>query len=261
VAHILLRLYVTINKNVGGLLVIKSFGWARLGLAAGLWLVAHAANAGLVTLVGGSINYVYDDSQVALELFGTPRIVGDGIAFRPGSFRAQSLNGAGSDTATAEFLFSSVYSRDGSALGGVGILEFGDYELIRGGSVGAELELTVRDNISGNSAAAGESFSDNVVLGSLQFWDMTVGLDAGSVFNAPTNDISLAIRNTLTASSGALAEGAWIQKKLAFATVINTGIPIGPNPPTEEVPAPGVLALFGLGLLTLGGVRRRSRPV
>ena len=236
-------------------------GLTRLAIAVALWVTAHAANAGLVTLVGNSINYVYDDSQTALALFGAPRIVGDAIRFLPGQFRSQSLNNAGTITADAEFIFSSVYSQDGSGLNGVNVSEFGDYRVINAGSAGAELELTVADNTFSQSASTGQSFTDSVDSVGLQLFELNAGLDLETAFSDPTNDINVTISNILTATSAGIGEGAWIQKKLAFAAVTSTGIPVEPRPPTEVVPAPGVLALFGAGLLALGGVRRRNRPV
>lgn len=224
--------------------------------AAGLYCVALTANAALVTLVGDTINYEYEDSQAAMTLFGQPVIVGDAVRFLPFTYRAQSLDGAGAASADAEFIFSSVYSQDGTSLGGISVFEFGDYEISNGGSVSGEILLTVEDNISGESAMAGQSFSDNVNLGSLQLWSLTTGLDAETVFSALTDNISLAIHNTLTATSDALGDVSWIQTKMAFAAVSKGSGTV--NPPTEVVPVPGVVWLFGAGLLALGSTRRKK---
>lgn len=235
--------------------------WIRIAIVAGLCLGAHAANAGLVTLVGNSINYVYEDTQAAVAVWGAPRVVGDAVRFLPGQHRAEALNGFGSDTADMNFIFSSVYTQDGSGLGSVSGFEFGDYRIIGAGTVSAEFELTIADNNSADTATSTDSIADSASVNSLQFFGLNTGLNLASVFSGATNDISLTIDSLLTATSSGLGEGAFIQQKFSFVAAKSTGIPVGPNLPAEVVPSPGVLSLFGVGLLALSGVRARSRPL
>lgn len=241
---------------MGWVVVIKVSRVSPWLAAAGLCCAALTANATPVTLIGDTVNYVYDDSQAALALFGQPAIVGDTVRFVPFSFRSQSLNGVGLVRSEAEFVFSSVYSQDGTGLGEIGVLELGDYEILQGGSVAADLLLTVADNNSSESASVGDSLSDSGHSGSIQRWDLSAMLDAESVFSFATNNISVTLRNIVDATTDISGELAWIQKKVAFAAV-GIGSGSAPNPPTEVVPVPGVLWLYGLGLLAMAAVRRR----
>lgn len=225
--------------------------------AAGLWCAALTVNATPVTLIGDTINYVYDDSQVALAVFGTPTISGDAIRFTPSTFRAESLNGAGTDSVMAEFVFSRVYSQAGTDLGLFEAFEFGDYEIIGDGAINAELLLTLGNNRTSESSFIAASLGDSGSTGNLQFWDLAASLDPAAIFSAATDDIAVTIRNTLSATTGPSGGAAWIQKKFAFGFASQgTGTPV--TPPSEVVPAPGVAWLIMSGLVLLGFSRHRQ---
>ena len=85
----------------------------RFLVAAGLWLLASSVQAGLITLVGDTVTYEYDNTQAGMALYGTPVIVGDFVYFTRINFRAESVGTEPSDTVAAEFVFSSVYANDG----------------------------------------------------------------------------------------------------------------------------------------------------
>ena len=72
--------------------MVKSGRLLSLGLAA---VVAAPAHATLVTLSGSSVDFIIDDTQPGLALYGLPTVAGDSLLFFPSQFRAQSNNGAG----------------------------------------------------------------------------------------------------------------------------------------------------------------------
>jgi hypothetical protein len=105
--------------------------------------VSFTSQAASVTQCGPTICYTYDDAQSAVGLFGTPTLVGDSLVFLPPDFRAESLNGAGTDIVSANFIFDEIYTISGTDIADLTVFESGDYETINGDEVGADLLLTV----------------------------------------------------------------------------------------------------------------------
>jgi len=205
------------------------------------------AFAATVTLPGNTITYEYDDvvNAGALALFGAPSVVGDDLRFLPPSFRAESIGGAGADIVSANFIFSSIRSNTGADLMTIDVIEFGDYRIINGDAVGADVVLTFSNNNDFTEfASASDAFDAAGDSGGLQTWLMQAGLHPGSVFNSAANDVALSLQNTLTATTNAAGETAWIQKKI---TVV-----------ASTVPVPAAVWLFGSALGLLGWRRRRT---
>jgi len=215
-----------------------------------LLLAAFSAptSAATVTLTGDSISYEYDDvaNAAALALFGAPTIVGDDLRFLPPTFLAASINGAGDNLITANFVFSRVYSHSGGDLVDINIVEFGDYEIINGDAVSADLLLTMSNNNNvAEFASSSDSFGASGDSGGLQTWLMQTGLNPAVEFDSIANDIALTIQNTLFATTNAAGETAWIQKKLAIVA--------------STVPVPAAVWLFGSAIGLLGWARRKAR--
>ncbi len=219
-------------------------------------LMMSGAQAAIVTLPGATINYQYDTvtNAAALTLFGAPTIVGDTVRFLPPSFRAESIDGVATnnpavstDVVSANFIFDRVYSTDDSALTQIKIVEFGDYEITNGDAVSADLLLSMSNNknflefTSDSQAfnAAGDSAG-------LQTWLITSTLDPSVEFSPVASDVAITIQNTLTATTNANGETAWIQKKI---TLVAT---------TAVVPVPAAVWLFGSALGLLGWMRRKA---
>lgn len=209
--------------------------------------IAMSANAAPVTLFGTTINYVYDDAQLG-GLFGTPTIIGDTVRFFPLNFRAQSDDGAGYDEAAQNFVFDRVYSVDGTDIMDITVTEFGDYEITNDGVVSQDVLLTAASNNTDNpldftsSSASFDASGDSV---GLQTWQVSTSIDPSLDFTGPATDIAISLQNTLTATTDAQGEVAWIQKKLTFVA-------------TTEVPVPAAAWLFGSALIGLAGIKRRK---
>lgn len=213
-------------------------------------LVAVVSQAADVTLFGNTINYVYDDAQTTL--FGTPTIIGDTVRFTPSNFRAESNNNllaptSLTDTATATFVFKSVYSANGTdELLSLQVKEFGDYRIDNGGSVGGDLWLSAYSNVNAlDMSIVLDDFDASGDSSGNQLWTMDALINPAAEFTYSATDMAVQIQNNLTATTTANGELAWIQKKVNF---------VASNP----VPVPAAAWLFGSALLGLIGVARRK---
>ena len=204
-----------------------------------------SAQAELVNQCGPNICYEYDDAQTGEALFGLPTLSGDALIFLSPMFRAESLNGAGLDTASATFVIDSVYSLNGGDIMDLFIYESGDYDIINGGNVSAELILDVENNNSGSTetGSVGDIVTASGDAGGQQEWNLQSSFDPHSVFSDPSNDVKVSITDILIADTAG-AESAWIQKKLTLSAA-------------SVVPIPGAVWLFGSGLGLLGWMRRK----
>jgi len=218
------------------------------------------------TLVGTTITYQYDNTQAALDRFGSPTLIGDAVRFLPTGFRADSIDGVGQTTGTntdsvvANFVFDRVYSNDGvSNVIDLQIVERGDYEITNGNSapasnVSGDLYVQALNNEPGSIfdfVEAQDSVNFSGDSGGKQLWTMMAGIQplAGDFWDGPSNDIAVTIQNTLTAFTDESGEQAWIQKKLTF-TAGTVMLP--------PVPVPASVWLFGSALGLLGWMRRRT---
>ncbi|MCC5794952.1 MAG: hypothetical protein JJT85_09480 [Chromatiales bacterium] len=212
-------------------------------MAAGL--MASAAHSATVTLCGPTICYEYDEAQAAIELFGAPELIGDGLRFLPASFLALSANGAGIDVANATFQISRVWTPGGQNIIGLEVIESGDLEIINGGSVSAGLFVQLASNVSLFDV---NTDTDSLALsgstGGLQEWTLSTVTDPSAVFLGPANDFSLVIQNFLTANTSESGDLAWIQKKLMLEIAV--------------IPIPAAVWLFASALGLLAWVRRRA---
>jgi len=206
------------------------------------------ASALSVTQCGPTICYEYDDAQAAVALFGQPQFLGDTVRFLPENFRAQSDDAAGFDTATANFIFTDVYSVSGADIVDITVVEAGDYEITNGDTVSADLYLQISSNVDFfDFATTTASFDASGDSGGLQTWQLQAGLSPEDEFANAANSMSLNIQNTLQAYTDANGESAWIQKKITLTAT--------------TVPVPAAVWLMGSGLAVLFGWSRRRVTV
>lgn len=190
-----------------------------LALAVGFTAPAGAA---IINTCGPNVCYEYDDAQAAIALTGTPVLVGDDMEFLPPAFIAHATGVAGWVTATANFIFSRVYTVDANnEISMFHTFEEFDYEIITDGEVRATLYTQARSNI-----LSSDSISTVVNLGPItgdtfgpQIDDLHAYLYPATAFTAAANDMRITIQNTIRAFTDALAEDAFIQKKFTLVAI------------------------------------------
>lgn len=237
---------------------------AVLALASGMSAVP--AQAALVTLSGSNFDLVYDDAL--LGLFGAPTLVGDTFFFTPVNFRAESLNGAGAVTTNSTISGLTLIAKNNYVFGSFLLAEFGDYQLIGGGStVSVAGQLRAFDianpifTQTTSNLAVNPLTPLNLNDGINHDWQASASITGSTpVIPGQTNviasgatSVGLTLENRLTAytdPSGIGLQQAFIEKKFA-----GTGITVTVSP----VPVPPALGLLVAGLAGLSWVGRRRR--
>jgi len=231
---------------------VKSARLLSLGLAA---VVAAPAHATLVTLSGSSVDFIIDDAQPGLVLYGLPTVAGDSLLFFPSQFRAQSDNGAGTLGVNATINFE-VRSHNAAAvdLSTVMVAEFGDYFITpaSGGSVSAVAQLGAVNLMAANPPL---SFRQDIqqtgtlTQGGANDWSLVTNIDFRQVWLTPTDRVQMTLQNDLSATSLLNPSEAWIQKKFQGLVV-----------QVQVVPLPAALPLLLTGLAGFGALSRRRSP-
>jgi hypothetical protein len=221
-----------------------------LALAAALIIGTHA-HAALVTLSGTSVDFIIDDAQPGLAIYGgLPTVVGDSLLFFPSTFRAQSNNGAGVVAVNGTVNFQIVSRNGNLALNTIAVSEFGDYFNTpgAGGSVSAVAQLGAVNLMSSNPPA---SFRQDIAqTGPLtadgaNTWDLVTDINFRQVWLNPTSRVQIDIQNNLSATSIANFSESWIQKKFQGMVV-----------DVQVVPLPAAFWLLASALGSLFGVSR-----
>lgn len=217
-------------------------------------LASVPARAAIINACGPNVCYEYDNTQAAVALTGTPTLVGDDMEFLPPAFVAHATGVAGWVTATANFIFSRVYTVNPSnEIATFHTFEEFDYEIITDGEVRATLYTQARSNIlSSDSISTIVNWSDTGDTGGAQIANLNAYLFPAAAFSAAANDMRVTIQNTIKAYTDALVEDAFIQKKFTLTTVTTQPVP--------EVPVPGAVWLMGSALGLLGWARHRNQP-
>lgn len=217
-------------------------GFIRIAAAAAVLASAGSAMAFVPwsNPNGSGTNFQWANGGSRNGLFGSPTLVnGDTFVFFPSGFRAQSVGG-GSNLVEDRLEFE-LYAAPGFNITNIRISEFGDYGVIGEGSsvsAGGSLIVTNLDNFDVATNAIVTQPGSPITEEGFGNWrgDAAVELVGWS-------RVKVIVDNDLIAISG---QGgiAYIEKK-----VFGSGISI------QIVPAPGSLALVGLGGMMM--LRRR----
>ena len=127
--------------------------WSVLGsVAAACAFAPLAAVAAPVTLCGPSVCYEFDDDpgvNPGVAVYGLPTLLGgsDYLQFTPTTFLALGANGT-AQTVSTVFQFDSIYTTPGFEISAIAVQEFGDYRIVNGGTVAANLRLQAVDQFN-----------------------------------------------------------------------------------------------------------------
>ena len=239
-------------------------------------LLASQANAILIEygdFPGADVMYlgVTEDTRDSPNaLFGAPSILGNTLDFDPTSFSA----GVSSSTGTSESMivdgqlnFTLMSNDDSVGLDDVLFNESGDYTLTGLGSaqatasVAAPVRWTIT-HVDGAPLANPVSGADSMTfspnggsyalpgdVGTGVLWDgeLTVDVDGFAAANGITGNVTkveFVLDNTLSVAAADGGSASIFKKDFSGVTI--------------TVPEPSSLALFGLGLLALAGIRRKN---
>ena len=229
---------------------------AFITLASLVTLVAGSpANATLVTLIGANVDFIIDNAQSGLALYGgMPSVAGDSLLFFPSTFRAQSNNGAGTVGVNATINFQIVSHTNNLPLSAITVFEVGDYFNTpgAGGSVSAVAQLGAINLMAGNPPASFQqdiAQTGAITAGGAGAWNLVTDINFRQVWLAPTSRAQIDIQNNLSATSIFNPSESWIQKKFEGLVV-----------EVQVVPLPASLWLLLSGVGPWLWLARSSRP-
>ncbi|MEQ1591549.1 MAG: hypothetical protein ABL892_04070 [Thiobacillaceae bacterium] len=216
-----------------------------------LCLGAAQAQATPITLSGAFFDVAFDDALVSN--YGQPSLVGSTLFFTPTVFKAQSLNGAGTNTASAT-INVQIMAHGGYRFTGIDLSEAGDYKLRAAhSSAGVGGTLNVTD--SAHTLLATDSIIATSALnnrdGINHDWSALAGINLDFPIWSGVQTLDLILTNTLEATTLLTDVGpklAFIEKKfvgLDIRTAIRSG------PATVPEGQSWIILLTGLAMMML----------
>lgn len=226
----------------------------KVAVLAALSAFSLVTQAQLVTVNGTNVSFTYDNTD--LGLFGTPTVFGDSIFFTPTNFDAVSTNTNGAVIVNSTVNVDvTVLNPNAYVFEGFSLIERGDYKLVgSNSSVDVGGQLRARDFTFNPLTEVNDFIVETAPLtnndGNFHNWEADAAVTISGAAWEGVNTIRVTIENVLTATSTALGESAFLEKKLAGGSV---GLVVNP------VPVPPAVWLFGSGLLGLVGIARRKK--
>ncbi|HEB99983.1 MAG TPA: hypothetical protein ENJ05_10810 [Thiotrichales bacterium] len=209
---------------------------------------AWTAQATLVHLEGGTVDFYYDNAQPDMAIYGALASTGDSIWATPDNFIAEATNGGSASAWGAGTV--TVVVKPGYRFSSVAIGLLGDYGGTSGSSVGVDATFTVEQ--SGGSAI------DSVTMGGsgggtfdglTREWELMETIDLGTAQWTGVTSLDLSLDTLLTAQASS-AGWALIALKGAGAGFIIETVP---------VPLPAGIWLFLSGAALLGSRLLKGR--
>jgi len=228
--------------------ILKPIAFTLLVLCAN----AHAA---IIHLPGTTVDFYYDDAQPGMAAYGTLTVVGDSIFTQPSNFLAESIGVVGGNIDVfAAFGTITVVTKAGYQFTGAAVVQQGDYQANgTGASVNSVGDLTVSDSSNAATNAMTTMINSGLGIndGLLQAWSSIGQFDLSTPIWDNVNSIELSLLSTLTATTSAFGESAFIQNKLVAGGLVTIE--------TSPIPVPAALWLFVSGLLGLFGFARKAK--
>lgn len=218
---------------------------------------AHATSQ---RLAGSQFDVIFDDAIIAT--YGQPLLLGNVLVFTPSQLVAESTNGLGSVTVSANFELQ-ILPHIGFNVDQLTLTQRGDYKLRGAGStvsVGGLVTIsTLVDpvrTLSSHIAPDGAPLTNND--GALHNWHATTLLDLSGAMQIGSGEgVNLLVNHTLEAFTDPAASGrrqAFVQEKFSGVNLVVTV-----SQATPSVPEPENLALSLAGIAVLGVVAARAR--
>lgn len=209
---------------------------------------------------GNTVIFKYAGTASSAGLFGTLEFFGDSVVTSPADFRAESVDGAGTDS-VSDNTSIQVIAKPGYMIGNVSISENGRYQMSgTTGSVAVDVDALFdvfdQNDVFGPSIQQGLIVSGDLATidGGIHTWTGLTNFDLTDPAWDDINHLGIILQNNLIATSSVQDDIAWIEK--------NTDGGIELTVITTAVPAPAAIWLFApgfLGLINLALRRKRQQ--
>ena len=231
----------------------------RLAALASAVLVTSTAQSTIVQVEGDDLIFTYDDSTY----FGTAMLNGNSLFFLPTEFQVASANTDGFQEVT-DTLNIGIDVKAGSTfdIGGLQQYIAGDYMMTGSTSaVSVSGSLMLDSHTSDNTTTLNYTADQLNVVGALTEWSSLNTIELSDFTDwGSDSSLSLSYSSTMSASSHALGDSAFIQQKVS-AVGFQVIAALDPDDESEpvEVVEPSTLILLSMGMLALFMVRKPKR--
>ncbi len=232
----------------------------KRAIACAFLTLAMGAHAASQRLSGSQFDVVFDDAIVAT--YGQPLLVDNVLVFTPSQLVAESINGLGTVTVSANFELQ-ILPHVGFNVDLLTLTQRGDYKLRGTGSTASVGGLvTVSTLVDPVLTLYSQIAPDSAPLtnndGALRDWTATTLLDLSDAMQIGSeNGVNLVVNHTLQAFTDPLTSGprrAFVQAKFSGVSLV-----VAVSEVTPSVPEPANLALWLAGMAVLGGAAVRAR--
>ncbi len=229
-------------------------------LACAFLALTTGSHATSQRLAGSQFDVVFDDAIIAT--YGQPLLLDNVLVFTPSQLVAESTNGLGSVTVSANFELQ-ILPHAGFNVDLLTLTQRGDYKLRGAGSTASVGGLvTISTLVDPVRTLYSHIAPDGAPLtnsdGALHDWTATTLLDLSGAMQIGSGEgVNLLVNHTLEAYTDPAAGGrrqAFVQEKFSGVNLV-----VAVSQTTPSVPEPENLVLSLAGIAVLGGVAARAR--